>query len=677
MRKLIVAFFIIFCIGCTIMIYGTLYSGESLPVRVSFNTYSKYTNELNSFFNRTEVTPSEDAQNKLIEDYRVAGYIITPKTGKPPEGYPVIIWMHGFGVSADIQMNFPLQFTKAGFFTIALDQPGHGWSGGHWDMGIETLLGVYSTIEWLVNDSNYQDLIDAKRIGVSGHSMGGVATTRAGIFDNWINPKTGNRIGTGRIRSNCAVFCWDDVQTMAENLMESRLGIKEIWSHKTILDIMVYWRWFSNHDPSGLKEEISIRSVSNFISSSNITNYCLIIGGDDGLVSVESQSFIVANATTNSTGIPQVSWDVINDTVHNTINHTWNFGNFSVGEARRLVLVPGIEHFEEGLNREVLENIILWFSDSMNCTEVNSDVPNDFQVGYLLKMLGWIITLAVSLGAIIPSFFILSESRIAIKSEPAKIAPNIQDKEKKIYYIIYILISVLLIGMSGLIKVNSITHFWMFDLFIIPRLLIGALFLIIPMILLVILESIQNSYHPSDIGLNSSLVENFKNVFIPLITIGFWLTLFNITAWIIQVPLLLPRPFNIEVFLDFIILLGILLIFNFLIEFLFRGLYQTKLLNKNGSNVTAFEIICKSGLMSGICLGLGFTTSVLLPIFDLFLLKPILILVLYGSFTLIFLLLGVISAVVYHKTGNIISSTVLNSLLLALFISGKIILVYA
>ncbi|MFX0150336.1 MAG: alpha/beta hydrolase family protein [Candidatus Hodarchaeota archaeon] len=670
MRKLIVTLFILFSIGCTLMISGTLYSGGYLPVRVSFNTYSKYTNELNSFFNRTEVTPYEDAQNKLIEDYRVAGYVITPKKEKPPEGYPVIIWMHGFGVSADIQMNFPLQFAKVGFFTIALDQPGHGWSGGHWDMGIETLLGVYSTIEWLVNDSNYQNLIDTTRIGVSGHSMGGVAATRAGIFDNWINPKTGNKIGTGRIYSNCAVFCWDDVETMAENLMESRLGIREIWSHPTILDIMVYWRWLSNHDPSILNEEISIRSVSNFIGGSNISNYCLIIGGEDGLVSVESQSFILANAT-------QVSWVEINDTVHNTVNHTWNYGNFSASNARRLVLVPGIEHFEEGLNKEVLINVIQWFNDSMRCTEITNSISKDFQVGYLLKMFGWIITLVASLGAIVPSIFYLSDSRFALKSEPPEIAPNIQEKEKQYYTLIYLVASTVLIGLSGLIKVNSITHFWMFDLFFIPRLLIAALFLLIPMVFLTLFEKKQHKYQVWDVGLNSSLSDNMKSALIPLLAIGFWIILFNITAWVFQVPLLLPRPFNNEIFFDFIVLIGILLIFNFLTELLFRGLYQTKIQQKNVKNPSTLLIICKSGLMSGISLGLGFTTSLLVTTYGLFILKPVLIFFLYGMFILIFLLFGFISAAIYQKSGNIISSTTLNTGIMSLFIAGKLLLVYA
>ncbi|UCE14477.1 MAG: alpha/beta fold hydrolase, partial [Candidatus Heimdallarchaeota archaeon] len=325
-RRVIIASAIVFCLGTVLMIVGTFTPDENLPTRISFNTYSKYSDELNSFFNRTEVTPLENAKNKLIENYRVAGYVITPEKEPPIEGYPVIIWIHGFGVSSDIQMNYPRQFAKSGFFTIAIDQPGHGWSGGNWDMGLETLLGVYSTIEWLINDSNYRGMIDVDRIGVSGHSMGGIATTRAGIFDNWINPKTGRKVGTGRISSCCAIFCWDEASKMAEGLVWNFFGVDQVWSHPTILEIMSHWRWLSNHDPSILEEEFRIRSVSNFINATNIRNYCLIIGGAESPAMIKAECHIMANATIDASGAPQETWDSIHETIYTSPNHTWNFG---------------------------------------------------------------------------------------------------------------------------------------------------------------------------------------------------------------------------------------------------------------------------------------------------------------------------------------------------------------
>ncbi|MFX0061829.1 MAG: alpha/beta hydrolase family protein [Candidatus Hermodarchaeota archaeon] len=675
-KAMIISVFLFF-LGVTLMICGTFNTDENLPIRISFNTYPQYTNELNSFFNRTEVTALEDAQNKLIEDYRVAGYVILPKTEKPPEGYPVLIWIHGFAVSADMQMNFPRQFAKSGFLSIVLDQPGHGWSGGYWDMGIQTMLGIYSTVEWLVNDSNYKDMIDVSRMGVSGHSMGGIATTRAGIFDNWINPKTGRKIGTGLISSWCAVFCWDNPETMIKRLVENYyFGKEQIWSHPTIIDMMKYWRWFSNYDPSTFEEEMRIRSVSNFINASNINNYCLIIGSEDEFVSVESQCHIMANATINSTGIPQVPWNAINDTIHTSANHTWNFGNITNDNARRLVLVPGTGHIGEAISREVLQNITYWFNESMNCIGISPQVPEDFQVLFIIKNLGWILAFVGSFCAIIPSITYISTSRSELDSNSLKTVPKLQEKEKKSYLGIYATATVFLMAISGLFRLNSITHFWMYDI-LIPKFLLSALFLLIPTIIMVFFEKKRQNYQCLALGLNISFKNILMEIFIPIIAISFWIMLFNTTAWIFQVPLLLPRPFEIGIYLDFITLLGILLLFNFNVELLFRGLYQTKIQEANNAT-SVLIIIGKSSLMSGVCLGIGFGTNILITYFGLFMNMPIIFTIgLYGVFIVIFVLLGVIAAEVYRKTGSIISSSIFNALIMALFIAGKLWLSYA
>jgi hypothetical protein len=580
--------------------------------------------------------------------------------------------MHGFGVSSDIQMNYARQFAKAGFFTIALDQPGHGWSGGYYDMGLETLLGVYSTIEWLISDSVYKDLIDVTRIGVSGHSMGGIAATRAGIFDDWINPISSNKVGTGRIKACCAIFCWDDASKMAEGVMES-FGIPQVWSHPTIEKMLIQWRWLSNHDPSIIEEEFRIRSVSNFINSTNMKNYCLIIGGDEHPATIEAECHIMANATIGTTSLPQVPWKEISDTIHTSDNHTWNFGNNENNSARRLVLVPGTSHFEEAISLDVLQNTTYWFDYSMNCVNISPKIPKYFQIPYFLKMGGWLLTFIGSLFALLPIFTNISDSRIGSRSPLAEIAPNLNNKDKKYLYAVYTAVSILFVSISGLIDINSLTHFWIYDLLIIPRLLISALFMLIPVFIVIFIERKRYSFHYDDIGLSSSFENNLKSASTSLIAICLWILLFNIIAWSFQVPLLFPRPIEPGIYLDFFLLFGILVLFNFEIELLFRGLYQTKIQKSNERWMT----IGKSTLFSGGCLGIGLGTSLCITLYGLLLHQPILIFVLYSICIGISCILGAISAIIYTKTGNILSSTFFNSLLMTFFISGKVLLVYA
>ncbi|MHA1651062.1 MAG: alpha/beta fold hydrolase [Candidatus Helarchaeota archaeon] len=674
-KTLIIVFIGLFVTGVVLTIIGTVTPDENIPIRIEFQTYSQYTNELNSFFNRTDVTPLEDAQNKLIEDYVVRGYIILPKTPKPSEGYPVVIWMHGFSASAELQINYPRLFAKSGFIAVAISQPGHGCSGGYWDMGIQALLGVYSTVEWLVNDSIYKDLIDKNRIGVAGHSMGGIVTTRAGIFDNWTNPKTGLKVGTGgAIRSYCAIYCWDDLYSMAESLMYETLGIRDIWNHPTILKILGQWRWLSNHDPSILQEEVRLRSVSNFITAENIPNYCLITGSEDELTTIEAQCHIMANATINATGIPEVSWTTIYTQVTTTSNHTWEYGDMAKGNARRLIIVPGIGHLQEAFDYRVMSNVVYWFNESMNCTNINTDIPTNLNVPFLTKMVGWFLALVSMLGCILPTVSYLSTSKLRTTSPIPTIAPNLHKNQR--LRMVYLLIPIVSISCGALVTLPSMTHFWIFDL-IIPVFLIMGLILLPFVLYLTYKEKRHYGYKLEDFGLSKSLIDNLKAIAIPVCALAGCIAVFDLVCWFLQVPFLLPRPLDLPIILDFILLFGILLLQNFCFELLFRGLYQTKIEKYGARKYERWKTVFKSGMFSGISIGIGFAINILIIFGSLFINSPLIIVGLFGGLIFMYFMIGVVAAYIYQRTRNILSSTFFLALLMALFISGKLLLTYA
>ncbi|NVM52287.1 MAG: hypothetical protein HWN66_01200 [Candidatus Helarchaeota archaeon] len=667
-KTLLIGFILVFITGFSLAVIGTLPPDENVPVRIEFSTYSQYTAELNSFFNRTE-------QNKLIENYTVRGYAIVPKTAAPPEGYPVIIWMHGFAVSAEMQMNYPRLFAKCGFLSIAISQPGHGCSGGYWDMGIQALLGVYSTVEWLVNESPYRTSIDKNRIAVSGHSMGGIVTTRSGIFDNWTNPNTSNPVGTGGlIRSYCAIYCWDDLYSMADTLINDFLGLQDVWNHPAILRLMESWRWLSNHDPSTIEEETRLRSVSNFITGQNIPNYCLITGSGDELTTVKAQCHIMANSTINASGIIEVPWNVIYNQVNGSSNHTWNYGDISAGNARRFVLVPGIGHIQEAFDQTIMQNAVLWLNESMNCTNINTNVPSDINLFYLVKLSGWFLMLIGALGCILPTFSYFSKSKLKVESPRPKIAPNLQIDRQKL--LLYSSIPIAVIALSSLIGMQSLTHFWIFDLMI-PKFLVSALLLLPIILILVILEMKRYHYTPEDIGLTRSIKNNLKSILLPVLAILICVLIFDVVSWFLQLPFLLPRPFDSGIYIDFFMLFGILLLQNFCFELLFRGLYQTKIEQYGARQLTQWTIIFRSGLFSGIVIGSGFGLNLLISIGGLFANSPFFIILLFGGIIFLFFVIGIVSAFIYQRTRNILSSTFFNALLMALFISGKLFLTYA
>ncbi|HUX99842.1 MAG TPA: alpha/beta fold hydrolase [Candidatus Deferrimicrobium sp.] len=675
-KTLIFVFIFLFIAGLILAVIGTVSPDENTPIRIEFNTYSQYTNELNSFFNRTDTTALEDAQNKLIEDYCVRGYVILPKSPEPIDGYPVIIWMHGFSANAELQINYPRLFAKCGFLSIAISQPGHGCSGGFWDMGIQALLGVYSTVEWLVNNSNYKDIIDKTRIGVSGHSMGGIVTTRSGIFDNWTNPYTSNKVGTGGlIRSYGAVYCWDDLSTMASNLVSQVLHVDNVWNNPAILELLTQWRWLSNHDPLIIQEEIRIRSVSNFINGQNIPNYCLITGSSDELTTPEAQCYIMANATINASGIAEVPWDVIYNQVTVSSNHTWDYGDMELGNARRLVLVPDIGHLDEAFDHTVAQNLVWWFNQSMNCTDIDTNVPTNWNLPFMIKMGGWALMLIATLGCIFPIISYLSTSKIRTTTPLPSVAPKLKQNRGK-SYLLYALIPIITIALSSFIRLQSITHFWIFDI-IIPAFLVSGLFLLSAALILAFLELKQNKYELQDIGLSNSIKDNLKAILIPVLAILFCVAIFDIVCWSLQLSFLLPRPLDPIIYLDFFILLGILILLNFGSELLFRGLYQTKIENYSGRKVAKWKIVLKSGMFSGICMGIGFGIYLLITLGNLFINSPLIVVILFVGLILMFFLLGIASAFIYQRTRNILSSTIFNALILALFMAGKLLLTYA
>jgi hypothetical protein len=675
-KTLLIGFIGVFLIGLTMAIVGTFRPDENLPIRVEIPTNSQYTAEMNSFFNRTDVSALEDAQNKLIEDYTVRGYIIFPKTAPPPDGYPVIIWMHGFGASAELQINLPRLFAKSGFVSVAISQAGHGGSSGYWDIGIQALLGVYSTADWLVNSSPYKDQIDANRIGVAGHSMGGIVTTRAGIFDNWTNPESGNPVGTGgMIRSYCAIYCWDDLYAMASNLIEEYLGIEDIWNNPMILRVLDSWRFLANGDPSVLEEEARLRSVTNFIDAQNIPNYCLITGQNDELTSPQAQCFIMGNATKNESGVAQVSWEDIYNQVITFSNHTWDYGDMAAGTARRLVLLPNLAHIQEGFDSRVAQNLLVWFNGTMICENITTNVPANWNVPFFTKMIGWFLMLLGMVGCMLPTFSYLSTSRLGINSPVPEARSKLYDQGKRRSFF-YAFIPVLAISLSALLTLPSMTHFWIIDL-ITPMFLLIGVFMLPPVIVLAILEVRKHNFALEDIGLSKSIKNNLRAISIPVLAILVCVALFDLICWLLQVPFLLPRPIDSTIMLDFLLLFGVLLLQFFCLELVFRGLYQTKIERYDGRKLEKWKVIIKSGVYSGVCTGIGLGISILIKFGSLFVNIPLILIALFCGLILVFVLGGIVSAYIYQRTRNILSSTVFMALLVALFMAGKLFLTYA
>ena len=102
----------------------------------------------------------------------MSGLLYIPRNATQAHPAPGILAVHGYINSRETQDGFAIAFARAGYVVLALDQTGHGYSGGAVAAngfggpdGLRYLRGL--------------DVVDPANIGLEGHSMGGWAALSA------------------------------------------------------------------------------------------------------------------------------------------------------------------------------------------------------------------------------------------------------------------------------------------------------------------------------------------------------------------------------------------------------------------------------------------------------------------------------------------------------------------
>lgn len=85
---------------------------------------------------------------------------------------PGILAVHGYINSRETQDGFAIEFARRGYVVLALDQTGHGYSGG---AAFSEGFGGPAGLAWL----RELPMVDKANIGLEGHSMGGWAVLAA------------------------------------------------------------------------------------------------------------------------------------------------------------------------------------------------------------------------------------------------------------------------------------------------------------------------------------------------------------------------------------------------------------------------------------------------------------------------------------------------------------------
>ncbi|CAN5379774.1 alpha/beta fold hydrolase [soil metagenome] len=95
-----------------------------------------------------------------------SGLLYVPKTATQATPAPAILAVHGYINTRETQSAFAIEFARRGYVVLALDQRGHGYSGG---AATTKGFGGPEGLAYLRSLA----MVDPDQIGLEGHSMGG------------------------------------------------------------------------------------------------------------------------------------------------------------------------------------------------------------------------------------------------------------------------------------------------------------------------------------------------------------------------------------------------------------------------------------------------------------------------------------------------------------------------
>jgi pimeloyl-ACP methyl ester carboxylesterase len=113
-----------------------------------------------------------DVRFETGEGTRLSALLYVPPTATPETPAPAVLAVHGYINSRETQSGFAIELARRGYVVLALDQTGHGFSGGR---ATTEGFGGPAGLEYLMR----LPFVDADNIGLEGHSMGGWAVLAA------------------------------------------------------------------------------------------------------------------------------------------------------------------------------------------------------------------------------------------------------------------------------------------------------------------------------------------------------------------------------------------------------------------------------------------------------------------------------------------------------------------
>ena len=138
-----------------------------------------------------EVTDLRDAENEgtaisltgeetEINGKVVSGILFKPKDATADNPLPAVVLTHGYLNNREMQLQNAIELARRGFVVLTVDREGHGnYENSGNQSALMATSGLYDSVKYLYN----MDYVDKDKIGISGHSMGGMTTART-LFED-------------------------------------------------------------------------------------------------------------------------------------------------------------------------------------------------------------------------------------------------------------------------------------------------------------------------------------------------------------------------------------------------------------------------------------------------------------------------------------------------------------
>lgn len=131
-----------------------------------------------------EVTDLRDAENEgtaisltgeetEINGKVVSGILFKPGDATADNPLPAVVLTHGYLNNREMQLQNAIELARRGFVVLTVDREGHGnYENSGEQSALMATSGLYDSVKYLYN----MDYVDKDKIGISGHSMGGMTT---------------------------------------------------------------------------------------------------------------------------------------------------------------------------------------------------------------------------------------------------------------------------------------------------------------------------------------------------------------------------------------------------------------------------------------------------------------------------------------------------------------------